>query len=89
MKAFLYNILTSEIFQIIMNVSDEGMPFDPTQNIINIDDYDIEEQVGGLGRYIAVNNVDEAEKIVLDFDKTEYLSSSGLRQIVAIHKKAR
>ena len=40
-----------------------------------------------LGKEIEM--IDEAEKIVLDFDKTEYLSSSGLRQIVAIHKKAR
>ena len=46
------------------------MPFDPTQNIINIDDYDIEEQVGGLGRYIAVNNVDDA--------KYEYKNSKNI-----------
>ena len=36
----------------------------------------------------AVDTVTEAEKLVLDFDKVEYMASAGLRQVVAAHKKA-
>lgn len=36
-----------------------------------------------------VESITTATQIVLDFDKVEYLSSSGLRQIVAAHKKAK
>lgn len=47
--------------RITLRFSDTGMQFDPTKNILNIDDYDIENQVGGLGRFIAFNNVDDAK----------------------------
>lgn len=47
--------------RITLRLSDSGMPFDPTENIIDIENYDIETQVGGLGRFIAVNNVDDAK----------------------------
>ena len=30
---------------------------------------------------------DDCEKLTLDFEKLEYISSAGLRQIVAAHKK--
>ena len=33
--------------------------------------------------------IDEAKAIVLDFDKVEYISSSGLREVVACHRKAK
>lgn len=36
-----------------------------------------------------VEQIEEAEVIVLDFDKVEYISSSGLRQVVAAHKRAK
>ena len=36
----------------------------------------------------AVDTVGETEEIVLDFDKLEYISSAGLRQVVACKKKA-
>ena len=36
-----------------------------------------------------INSVDAASKIVLDFDKVEYMSSSGLRQVIACHRKAK
>lgn len=36
-----------------------------------------------------VEAVDEASSIVLDFDLVEYMSSAGLRQVIATHKKAK
>ena len=36
-----------------------------------------------------VEAVEEASSIVLDFDHVEYMSSAGLRQVLATHKKAR
>ena len=36
-----------------------------------------------------VEAVDEASSIVLDFDLVEYMSSAGLRQVLATHKKAK
>ena len=38
---------------------DYGPKFDPTENILNIDDYDMESSVGGLGRFITFNIMDE------------------------------
>lgn len=37
----------------------------------------------------AVDGIEEATAIVLDFDKVEYIASSGLRQVVASHRKAK
>lgn len=36
-----------------------------------------------------IEKIEKAESIVLDFDRVEYLSSSGLRQIVACHRKSK
>lgn len=36
-----------------------------------------------------INKIEKAEKIILDMEKVEYLSSSGLRQVVACHRKAK
>lgn len=36
-----------------------------------------------------VDAVTEASSLVLDFDKVEYMSSAGLRQVIATHKKAK
>lgn len=36
-----------------------------------------------------VDAVTEASALVLDFEKVEYMSSAGLRQVVATHKKAK
>lgn len=36
-----------------------------------------------------IETIESAEDIVLDFDKVEYIASSGLRQIVACHRKAK
>lgn len=34
-----------------------------------------------------VENIQAAESLVLDFEKLEYISSSGLREVVAAYKK--
>lgn len=36
-----------------------------------------------------VDAIEEATALVLDFDKVEYIASSGLRQVVASHRKAK
>ena len=36
-----------------------------------------------------VEAVEDATSIVLDFDLVEYMSSAGLRQVLATHKKAK
>lgn len=36
-----------------------------------------------------IDAIEEAKAIVLDFDKVEYIASSGLRQVVACHRKAK
>ena len=36
-----------------------------------------------------IDAIESAEAIVLDFDKVEYIASSGLRQVVACHRKAK
>lgn len=41
-----------------------------------------------LGKAVAAL-APEAVNIVLDFEKLEYISSAGLRQLVAIYKKAK
>lgn len=38
---------------------DHGIPFDPTKNIIDIDEYDIDNEIGGLGNFIITSNVDD------------------------------
>lgn len=37
----------------------------------------------------AVEAIEAADAVVLDFDKVEYIASSGLRQVVASHRKAK
>lgn len=37
----------------------------------------------------AVDAIEAASAIILDFDKVVYISSSGLRQVVATHRKAK
>ncbi len=36
-----------------------------------------------------IDAIESAEAIILDFDKVEYIASSGLRQVVASHRKAK
>ena len=37
----------------------------------------------------AVDAIEEANAIVLDFENVEYMASAGLRQVIAAHKKAK
>ena len=43
-----------------MQFSDGGQPFNPLEHIVDIENYDIETQVGGLGNFIAVSNTDDS-----------------------------
>lgn len=36
----------------------------------------------------AVEAIEEAEELVLDFENVEYMASAGLRQVLSAHKKA-
>ena len=42
-----------------LTFSDSGTPFDPTSGVIDIDDYDHENTIGGLGRYLAFEIADD------------------------------
>ena len=47
--------------RLTLRLADGGKPFNPLENINNPDDYDIDTQIGGLGRFIAVSAVDGAD----------------------------
>ncbi len=47
--------------RLTLRLADGGVPFNPLENIAEVDDYDIDEQIGGLGRFIAVSSVDGAD----------------------------
>lgn len=47
--------------RITLRFADSGVPFDPTKDVLAIEDYDYDHGVGGLGRFIAVNNIDDAK----------------------------
>lgn len=47
--------------KITIRFSDNGIPFDPTKNMINAEEYDIENQIGGFGRLIAFECVDDVQ----------------------------
>lgn len=38
---------------VILTFTDSGIPFDQTENIIDINEYDMDNAIGGLGRYIS------------------------------------
>lgn len=44
--------------RLTLRFSDGGAPFNPLEDIADVDDYDIDTQIGGLGRFIAVSSVD-------------------------------
>ena len=45
--------------RITMVFSDGGMPFNPLEHILDIADYDMDSQVGGLGNFITVSSTDD------------------------------
>lgn len=44
---------------VIMTFTDSGIPFDSSKDIINIDEYDKERAVGGLGRFLVFSVADD------------------------------
>ncbi len=44
--------------RLTLRLTDGGTPFNPLEGIDEPDDYDIDTQIGGLGRFIAVSTVD-------------------------------
>ena len=44
--------------RLTLRLVDGGKPFNPLENITPPDDYNIDEDIGGLGRFIAVSSVD-------------------------------
>ncbi|MBP9988799.1 MAG: SpoIIE family protein phosphatase [Ruminococcus sp.] len=60
--------------KIILSFEDRGQPFNPIENIQYIEDYDIDTQVGGLGRYIVVSNVDDI--------KYEYANKNNILTLI-------
>lgn len=47
--------------RIMMRFSDGGIHYDPRENVMTAEDYDMDLQVGGLGRLIAFNIADEVD----------------------------
>lgn len=41
-----------------MTFTDNGKPFDPTSDVLNIDTYDIQNKIGGLGRFLTFSLMD-------------------------------
>lgn len=44
-----------------MRFEDSGQPFNPLESVEKPEDYDIDNHIGGLGKYIAFSSVDDAE----------------------------
>ena len=42
-----------------MIFTDSGREFDPTKDVIDIEEYDNENAIGGLGRFLSFNIADE------------------------------
>lgn len=53
-------VIESDSEKAEMTFTDTGIPFDPTQNIRDIDDYDMENEIGGLGRYLTFTYADDS-----------------------------
>lgn len=47
--------------KIVMKFQDNGKPFNPLENAVDIDSYDMDGQIGGLGRLLAFKIADQTE----------------------------
>ncbi|MBQ0083226.1 MAG: SpoIIE family protein phosphatase [Clostridiales bacterium] len=47
--------------KVTMQFEDGGAPFNPIKGSEELEDYDIDTKIGGLGRFIALSNVDDAK----------------------------
>ena len=43
----------------MLTFTDSGIPFNQGENLIDIDDYDMEHAIGGLGRFISFSFADD------------------------------
>lgn len=66
--------------RIFMRFEDGGMEFNPTENVVDAEDYDPDEQIGGLGRFIAFT--------VADAVKYEYLNGKNILTITKYLREA-
>lgn len=53
--------------RILLRFIDGGVPYDPTEHTISPEDYDMENQIGGLGKLIAFTVADKVEYEYRDF----------------------
>ena len=51
-------IIETDTKQATLTFIDTGIPFDPTQDIPDIEEYDIENAIGGLGRFLSFSYAD-------------------------------
>ena len=52
--------------RVTLRFTDRGVAFDPRESVGTPDEYDIDTQIGGLGRYIAFANVDAVDYVYRD-----------------------
>ena len=52
-------IIEADSSKVAMTFIDSGTQFDPTKDILNIEDYDADNTIGGLGRFITFEIADE------------------------------
>ncbi len=52
--------LNADSEQCTIRFEDEGVPFNPLENIASIEEYDIDAQIGGLGRFLTEYVCDES-----------------------------
>lgn len=52
--------------RVILRFEDGGQPYDPLKDTAAPDDYDLDAQIGGLGKFIARSNVDDVRYEYLD-----------------------
>ena len=56
-----YATVTLEIYPDAVTIvfADNGMPFDPTEQVLEIAEYDHENSIGGLGRFMTFSIADD------------------------------
>ena len=65
--------LYREQSHITLTFIDSGRPFDPTKNVLDINDYDHETAIGGLGRYLAFS--------IAESYRYEYIDNKNILQL--------
>ena len=52
-------LIDREKDKVILTFIDSGKPFDPTKDVLDIEDYDINNSIGGLGRFMTFTVADD------------------------------